>query len=93
MLYGVGPALTTTRDASRAAIGVTVLGLVGGAPARAGGETPRVADSSAAGACRADGVTATDGAPLRQAIPDETTGRVDYLPIRRRVVRLVFFDH
>jgi hypothetical protein len=29
-----------------------VLGLVGGAPARAGGETPRVADSSAAGAGR-----------------------------------------
>jgi len=62
-------------------VDVTVLGLVGGAP---GEETPRVADSSAAGACRADGVTATDGAPLRQAIPDETTGVVDYLPIRRR---------
>ena len=31
---------------------VTVPQSGGGAPARAGGETPRVADSSAAGACR-----------------------------------------
>ena len=35
---------------------VTVLGLVGGAP---GGETPRVADSSAAGACKPPGQCAT----------------------------------
>ena len=35
---------------------VTVLGLVGGAP---GGETPRVADSSAAGARRERGIGAS----------------------------------
>ena len=38
------------RRAGKVVLNKTVLGLVGGAPG--GGETPRVADSSAAGACR-----------------------------------------
>ena len=44
-----------------AAYSVAVLGLVGGAPAQGGpggGGTPRVADSSAAGACAASFITA-----------------------------------